>query len=269
MHFGEILADATYGTTGFVDSDQDLVATQRILLHNLPLLRRFPRVVVATNYGSHRRDDLIAANRALWRQYLPDCDLIDSTHNRGHSIGTADLENLVFESCRQAGGRWLCKSANDVALSASTWAIPVRDADFYFLNAVSYSALRQHGFNRDLFTTGFLFPQSTFFTIDVTQTDHLYGTSELQRVWEHVSRIPSYNGRVWEYVPGWSVERLLRECVLRNHLRVCSLMSGEQWQTVLDLVIRERIEDCSFKGLSINGICHTQGLQDLADAVVI
>ena len=38
------------------------------------------------------------------------------------------------------------------------------------------------------------------------------------------------------------------------------------WPTILFL---HRIEDCSFKGLQINGICHGQGLASPRDTVVI
>jgi hypothetical protein len=269
VQFGEVIAAATFGSTGYIGEIADLAATERIIVHNLPLMRRFASVVIATNYADVDRDDLIAANHRLWRAYVPGCILLDSPVNRGHSIGTADLENMLFEHCRAAGGRWLCKSANDVSLTETVFDIPVQAADFYFLNAVAYGALRQHGFDRALFTHGFFFPQSTFFAIDVTRADHLYDSAVLQHAWEYVQQIPSYNGRIWEYLPGWSVERLLRDCVLRNRLHTCQLMSDDQWQRVLDLVIRDRIEDCSFKGLSINGICHTQGLTDLADATVI
>ena len=244
----------------------DLTDVERFIDVNLPVLRTFGSVVVATNFD---QPDLAAANRDLWRAHLPDCVLLDSPVNRGHSIGTADLDNMLFDHARGVGARWLCKSANDMFLSPELFDVPIEPADFYFLNAVSYSALRQHNFDRGLFGADFLYPQTTFYVIDVTAVDDLNDRGELDRAWEHVRGIADYNGRIWEYLPGFTCERLLRDCVLRNGLRRCHLMTPDQWQEVLDLVIAHRIEDCSFKGLQINGICHGQGLASPRDTVVI
>lgn len=142
-------------------------------------------------------------------------------------------------------------------------------ADFYFLNAVSYGALRQHDFQLSLFTDNFFFPQTTFYAINTGACDTLYDRGRLDDAWRQVSAIPNYNDRIWEHLPGWSCERQLRDCVLENGLRRCHLMSDEQWQRVLAVVVAQRISDCSFKGLSINGICHGQGLTDPAAAQVI
>lgn len=266
---GDLLTQATYGTTGYVETERDLIEAERVIGHNLPVLRRFSHVAVATNYHPDAAADLRRGYHAMWRRHVPECTLIDSGHNRGHSIGTADLENLLWAHCRSHGQRWLCKGANDVLLDPAVFDIRVTPADFYFLNAVSYDALVQHGLNLSLFVDGFFFPQTTFYVIDTCAGDDLYDEAALDAAWHQVTAIPDYNGRIWEYLPGWSCERLLRDSVLRNGLRRCHLMSDEQWRRVLDIVVAKRISDCSFKGLSINGICHGQGLIDPALATVV
>lgn len=262
MLFGDLLAASDFGTTGYLASADDVAALDRMIELNLDVLRTFRRIAVATNYGATNADELRAANREVWRARFPDCVLIDSPVNRGHSIGTADLDTLLFDWCKRTGGRWLCKSANDVALSPRVLQIQVRPAQFYYLNAVSYDALAEHGFDFARFEGDFFFPQDTFWVLDVQATDHLVAREFLDASWRIVTRIPDYSGRIWEVIPGWSCERLLQLMVLRNGLTRCALMSPEQWRQVLDLTVERRITDCSLKGIDVNGICHTQGLAD-------
>ncbi len=268
MKFGEVVGRATYGATGFLAEAGDLGRLEAVILHNLPVLAQFREVLVATTYADRDREALSAANERLWRSYLPDVVLIDSIANRGHSIGTADLDNILFDACKASDTQWLCKSAIDVLLDELVLAIDVEEAQFYFLNAVSYDALAQHDLDLTPFTEGFFFPQTTFYAIDVTATDYLVDKAFLDRSWETVQRIPSYNGRIWEYLPGWSCENLLRLCVLRNELTTAHLITDEQWREVLRVIIDQRMTDCSFKGLSINGICHTHGGPALIQTVV-
>jgi hypothetical protein len=269
VKFGDVLSGAVYGITGYVAGHRDIADAERVIIHNLAVLGAFEQVVVATNYREGCPDALRQSHRELWRRHLPSCVLLDNGHNRGHSIGTADLENLLFDYCRAAGRRWLCSGASDVLLGTEVLDIPVHPADFYYLNAVSYDALHQHDFQLSLFTDNFFFPQTTFYAINTGACDTLYDRGRLDDAWRQVSAIPDYNDRIWEYLPGWSCEGRLRDCVLRNRLRRCHLMSDEQWQRVLAVVVAQRISDCSFKGLSINGICHGQGLTDPAAAQVM
>ncbi len=269
MRFGEIVGRSVYGTTGLLAVEADLEALEAAIVHNLPVLREFSQVLVATNYAGTRRDALSESNARLWRTFFPDVVLIDSTLNRGHSIGTSDLDNALFDSSKSSGVSWLCKSANDMLLEVSLLDIEVTEAQFYYLNAVSFSALRQHDFDLATFGDGFLYPQTTFYAIDIDASDYLVDKEFLDRSWRIVQRIPDYSGRIWEYIPRWSCENLLRRCVLRNGLTTSHLMSNEQWQQVMRVVVDQQIEDCSFKGLRINGICHAQGLADPSQALTV
>jgi hypothetical protein len=267
MMFVDVVRRSAYGTTGYLAGQRDLDVLQSTIMRNLPLLRTFRQVIVATNYAQSNSTELMVGNADLWRRYLPDCVILDSQVNRGHSIGTSDLDNMLFDYCKASGIDWLCKGSNDVLLDSRLLEIPVDDAGFYYLNAVSYRMLQSQDFDLSRFGAGHFFPQTTFYAIDVSATDHLVDKEFLDRSWRIVNRIPDYNGRIWEHIPGWSCEQLLRQCVLRNRLKRESLMSQEQFLRVLQIVMDNRLEDCSLKGLSINGICHAQGYLE-PDAVL-
>lgn len=255
--FGDVLRSSTYASTGHLASPDDLDAIAEAIDHNEPILREFAELVVVANV-SGAGASLRAAHDALWRSRFPDCVLLESQVNRGHSIGTCDLDNLVFDYCKTNGRKWLCKSSHDIHLDDAAFRIPVESAQFYFLNAVSYDALAQHGFDLNPFSSQFLYPQTNFYVIDVPATDYLVEPNLLDRTWEVVQSMPGYRGRVWEVIPGWSCEALLAQAVRRNGLTTCSLTSPDQWAEILRLVIDRRITDCSFKGIRINGIHHAQ-----------
>jgi len=257
MRLGEILARSVFGTTAYLEVADDLERLERHIVHNLPVLRESAGVVVATNYGGEAPDELAAAAHTLWRRYAPGCVLLDSPLNRGHSIGTSDLDNLLFDHCKAAGVHRLCKSAADVLLDAQALDTEVADAEFHYLDAVSYDALAEQGFDRAGFTGDrFFFPQTNFYVIDVRKTDYLVDKEFLDRSWAVVGRLPGYDGRIWEHIPRWSCELLLRKCVLRNRLTRRHLMSDDQWDQVLTIVQEHRSTDCSLKNVTVNGICH-------------
>ena len=188
----------------------------------------------------------------------PDSGVRVSPVNRGHSIGTSDLDNLLFDYCKARGRGLLCKSAHDIVIDEAAFNIPVEPAQFYFINAVSYDALAAHGFDLARFREGFFYPQTTFYVIDTRATDYLVDQGFLDRTWNYVRTLPDYNGRVWEHIPGWTCETLLRNAVVRNRLTTCPLTTDAQWEHILQLVVDARITDCSFKGIAINGILHAQ-----------
>lgn len=269
MPFRDVLSASVIGITGYLARPDDVVALARMIEHNLPVLSMFRNVIVATNFGGDEPSTLAVAHTRLWRRYFPAAVFLDSPINRGHSIGASDLDNLLFNYCRSHDIPWLCKAANDIALDPQVCDINVTPADFYYLNAVSYGALADAQFDLQHVAATLFFPQTTFFVINVAATDYLMDIDLLNRSWAIVNRIPQYDGRIWNHIPGWSCERLLRLCVERNRLSRCHLMTDSQLRELLHMVQTHQIDDCSHKGISINGICHAQGLADLRDAYVI
>ena len=108
MNLKQLINRSVYGTIGYISSQNELDLLEQYILYNLPVLKEFKQIVVATNYGS----SLQFENTQLWKKYFPDCVILDSESNRGHNFGTADLDNLVFDWCKENNGEWLCKGAN-------------------------------------------------------------------------------------------------------------------------------------------------------------
>lgn len=94
----DLINKSVYGTIGYISSQDDLDLLEQYIVYNLPVLKEFKQIVVATNYSTL---ELIEANTQLWKKYFPNCIILDSKVNRGHNFGTADLDNLVFDWCKE------------------------------------------------------------------------------------------------------------------------------------------------------------------------
>jgi len=251
MNLKQIINKSIYGTVGYISSQDDLELLEQYIVYNSSILKEFKQIVVATNYGSPFKSQ----NSQLWKKYFPNCILIDSEINRGHSFGTADLDNLIFDWCKEHNEEWLCKVSNDVILQRSILDIKINEADFYYLIGISYEDLYLSNFNYDKILDKF-FPQTNFYFINVSKCDYLNDKEYLNITFHQMLTIPNYNGRIWEYINGWSCELFLKECVERNNLTKHYLLDINKHNKLCDAINVYKVGDPSHKNIMIEGICH-------------
>lgn len=251
MLLKQIINKSVYGTVGYISSQDDIDLLESYIVYNLPVLKEFKHIVVATNYGSNFQSQ----NTQLWKKHFPDCILIDSEINRGHSFGTADLDNLIFDWCKENNKEWLCKVSNDVILQESILNKSIDEVDFYYLIGISYEDLYLNNFNYEKILDKF-FPQTNFYLINVSKCDYLNNKEYLDVTYEQMKTIPNYNGKIWEYIEGWSCELFLKQCVERNNLTKHYLLDTNKHNKLCDAVDTYKIGDPSHKNIMIEGICH-------------
>jgi hypothetical protein len=253
MLLKELVNKSWYGTIGYISSQKDLETLERFIHHNQNILKEYINILVATNYSN---PSYIKDNHILWKRYFPNCVLIDSPLNRGHSHGYTDLDNLIIDYCKENNIEWLCKSANDVFLLPEMLNINIKEADFYYLNGIGYGGIIQYNFDIDKILSQDFFPQTNFYFINTSKIDYLNNKLYLDETYQHTQSLPEYNGKAWEYIEGWSCEGFLKECVERNSLFKYHLISQEKYITLIKYIIQYNIHDPSHKNLLIEGICH-------------
>jgi hypothetical protein len=261
MNLKQLINKTVYGTIGYITSQDDLDTLESYILYNLPVLKEFKQIVVATNYGISDWHDLQKQrkkNFELWRKYFPECVLIDSRINRGHNFGTADLDNMVFDWCKENNEGWLCKSANDVILQDIILDKEVNEADFYYLDGISYETLYLNNFNSEKLLGNYFYPQTNFYFINVSKTDYLNEKQYLDETYEYSKTILNYNGKIWEYIEGWSCENFLKNCIKRNRLSKEYLLNLPQHKKLCEAIQMYQVGDPSHKNIMIEGICHFQ-----------
>lgn len=254
MNLKQLINKSTYGTIGYIASEDDLARMEQYLLYNLEVLKEYKNIVIATNYGG----DFQTQNTEIWKRYFPTCIILDSPINRGHNFGTADLDNLVFDYCKENNIKWLCKGANDVLFQPTLFNIEVDESDFYYMNGFSFETVHNHKYNLELLEQNHFTPQTNFYFIDVSKTDYLTSKEYLNTTYNHVKKLPNYNNKPWEYISKWSCEDFLAECIERNNLNKYHILKGELYEKLFKLIATNQIGDPSHKNIMIQGICHFQ-----------
>lgn len=255
MNLKQIINKSVYGTIGFISSENDLELLESYIIYNSSILKEFKNIIIATNYSN---SDLINKTNQLWKTHFPNCICLTSKENRGHSFGTADLDNLVFDYCKENNIQWLCKGANDVILTESILNKEVKESEFYYLNGISYETLYLNNFDYNKIFNEHFYPQTNFYIIDVFKCDYLNDKDYITKTYEYSKTISNYNGKIWEYIPGWSCEDFLKDCINRNNLTKCYLLNQNQNNMLCEIINQYKIGDPSHKNLMIDGICHFQ-----------
>ena len=256
MTLKQLINKSIYGTIGYISSQDDFNKLEQYILYNLPVLKEFKQIIVATNYSNINL--FRNSNKELWTKYFPQCVLIDSFRNRGHNFGTADLDNLLFDYCKLKNKEWLCKSDNDIILQENILDKEIDEADFYYMNGIGVGGMIKYDFNFNRIINEDFYPQSNFYFINVNKTDYINSKEYLDKTYEYIQTIENYNGKIWEYIQGWSCEDFLKQCIERNKLIKSHLVSQEKYLILLNIIKTYNIHDCSHKNIMIDGICHFQ-----------
>jgi hypothetical protein len=126
------------------------------------------------------------------------------------------------------------------------------------MNGIGYGGMVKYDFEFDKIIKKEFYPQTNFYFINVEKIDYLNDKEYLDKTYQYVQSIPNYNGKIWEYIEGWSCEDLLKKCIERNNLLKFHLIPQEKYRILLQLVKTNNIHDCSHKNIMIEGICHFQ-----------
>ena len=254
MNLRQLANKTVYGTVGYISSQDDLELLEQYILYNLPVLKEFKQILVATNYKSY--PDFVKENEFIWKKYFSNCILFNSKLNRGHSFGTADLDNIVFNYCVDNKIEWLFKSSNDVIIQEYFLDKEIPDVDFYYLNGISYEDLYLNNFNYESIIDKKFFPQTNGYFIKTSKCDYLVTKEFLDKTYEQVMNIPEYKGKPWEYIENWSCELFLKNCIERNNLTKFYLLDKDKHNALCEIINIYKVGDPSHKNIMIEGICH-------------
>jgi hypothetical protein len=253
MNLKTLINKSWYGTIGYISSQDDINLLEQYILFNIPVLKEFKNIIVATNYKNY--PEFVEENTQLWKKYFPNCIIIDLEINRGPNFGYCDLDDAVFDYCKENNIEWLCKSANDVVFEEHILNKEVDEADFYYMNGIGYGGMERYNFDFNKIINEDFYPQTNFYFINVSKTNYLNDKTHITEIYNKTQTIPGYNGKAWEY--GFrSCETLLAECIERNKLSKYHLVSQEKYHILLETVKNQNIHDSSHKNIMIEHVCH-------------
>lgn len=256
MKLQQVINNSYYTANGYVHDENSLELLESYILYNLEVLQEFKGIVVATTYKQY--PELVQANADLWKKYFPNAVMLDIPINRGHSFGIADSENAIVDYCKEQGIDWICKSSNDVIIQQSILDKQVQPADLYYLNGIGVGGMAKYNYDFGKIIEQDFYPQTNFYLLNVSKIDYLYGKQYVDETYEYIKSLSSYNGKVWEYVEGWSCEDFLKRCVQRNKLQTHHLIPTKNYVKLLTYIRDNNIHDCSHKNIVVEGVCHFQ-----------
>lgn len=256
MSLKKLINKSYYGTIGYISSEEDLLVLEGYIKYNYDILKQYKGIIVATNYKTYPKYS--TQNKELWTKYFPNCVILDQEINRGHNFGTADLDNLLFNYCKTNNIEWLCKSAHDMIFHPPLLDKQVSEADFYYLDGIGMGGVRHYNNDFNLIKKDYFYPQTNFYFINVAKTDYLTDQEYLDDTYEYVSELHNYNGKIWEYIQGWTCEDFLKNCVDRNKLTKQNLVSEDVFTKLLEFIVERHVDDPSHKNIMIESICHLQ-----------
>lgn len=254
MILKDIISKTYFGSISFIENNSSVDHLCSYLLYNKPVIDEYKGRLFAFTYKDLDKSYVESKIKSLF----PDAIFLYVDVNRGHNFGTTDLDNTLFDYCKENNIPWLCRVSGDVILQSSLLDTPIESSDFYYMNGIGYGGLQSYDFDFDRVINENFFPQTNFYFINVSKTDYLYDKDFLDETYQIMLDIPNYNGRLWEYIQGWECERFLAACVQRNNLSKFHLLDNETYLRLLSAVKNYNIHDPSHKNLLINGVCHYQ-----------
>jgi len=256
MNLKQLINKSVYGTIGYIGSQDDIDVLESYILYNLPVLKEYKQIVVATNYGFPLQNE----NTQLWKKYFPNCVIIDSEVNRGHNFGTADLDNMLFDWCKENNEEWLCKSANDMIFQESILEKEVDNAEFYYLTSVGLGAFPppfEVSVEKVYDTHEYFYPQTNYYFINVFKINELNDKNHINSIYKIYQTNTDLNKKAWD-VGFKTCEVLLKETIENNKLSTFNLISRKKFHILLNTIKEYQIHDPSHKNIMMEGICHLQ-----------
>ena len=265
MILKEVINKSYYGTISYIPNEEYFSILERYITYSLEVLKEFKGIIVATNYEDPK---LANKNKELWKKYFPNCILLDLPENRGHNFGTSDLDNTIFNYCKDNDIKWLCKTSSDIILEKKVLNIPIKKSDFYYLEGIGYGGLANNNFDKDKILNDYFFPQTNFYIINVSKVDYLNDPIYIEKTYTEIQNIPKqvyesvFDNKPWGPFPGWACEQFLADCVKRNNLTKYHLLPQEKYLILLEIIEKYKIDDCSHKNIMLEGICHFHNIED-------
>ena len=254
MILKSLIHKSYYGSIGYIENQESIDILGSYLLHNKPVLNEYKGHIFAFTHKLFSCDILEKTIHSLF----PNAKIILLDENRGHNFGTADLDNTIFDYCKENNIEWLCKASNDILLQPEVLGIPIQKSDFYYMSSIGLGGMVKYDFNNERIINEDFFPQTNFYFINVSKTDYLNNKEYIDKTYNEMQNIPNYNGKIWEYFQGWTCERFLKKCIERNNLSKYHLVPQKTYIKLLELIKQQQIHDCSHKNIMIEGICHYQ-----------
>ncbi len=251
MKLKEILPRSIFGTIATVIDESSITKLKTFLAYNEDALNRFNKIVLVINWNDDVDQDIVDRYQEEWMHVHPAVQIDWVFENRGHMIGTIDLEDALLKHIKKhyPECKYLWKSMDDVLISENIFDVEVPVADFYYLPSISYEKVEMKSK---------YIPQTTFFILNISEIDNLYG-DDVEQKWMIYKKQLAKNPNIkpWEidFDVKFDCENHLDRTV-GNLKRYCLI--EKDLVPLCKLILEYKIWDPSHKNIFFDsiGICH-------------
>lgn len=279
MKLKDILPISAFGCIGTVKGPHSADLLERYILHNKPVLEKFPQRIIAINKLPEASDEDEYDYGYVWIKHFPTNTKVIIKNHMEHMFGAINLEEEILSTVKNDFPhiKYLFKSMDDVLIGKGLFEREYREADVYYLPGFSYESLRifESDFNKmnrkstprlitsyiNNYKNNVTNPQTTFSITNVDRFDSYYGDDILDRY--------SIYRREAEQTPGikpWEVtmpDGLKLDCEslfgrqIKNLSKEC-LLTDTEFTDLYMLVYQNKIADPAHKNIMFKelGICH-------------
>lgn len=260
MRFKDIIPVSCYASIATV-TNESMEKVKFFIQYNKSVIEQFPNIVIALNRLDNVSDDMFDRYANEWRRTFKNVTIIERP-NLGHMRGTIDLEESILKVVKEMlpNVKYLWKSMEDVILPVDILDRETEEVDFYYLPGFSTESIKEYVDANAVinnFEDYLLTPQSTFFILNISNVDTLYGT-DVEKKWISYDAMKDrYPGlKPWE-IPfdikfdcethlGRTVENLSKKC----------LLNLETYKSLINFAFINDIGDPSHKNFMLDGFCH-------------
>ena len=280
MELKDILPISAFGCIGTVKGPHSADLLERYILHNKPVLGKFPQRIIAINKLPEvsNRDEQNYKN--VWIKHFPFNTKVIIKDHMEHMFGAINLEEELLSTIKNDFHhiKYLFKSMDDVLIGEGLLEREYKEADVYYLPGFSYETLTDYQYNdslyvpnapldihartfKNIYKQNVTNPQTTFSITNVDRFDSYYGDDILDRY--------SIYRRQAEQTPGikpWEVtmpDGLKLDCEslfgrqIKDLTKEC-LLTDKEFEDLYMLVYQNKIADPAHKNIMFKelGICH-------------
>lgn len=251
----ELINKSYVGIISHISSDTKLGVLEQYIHTNKEIFDNFKGVIVASNYAF---DALKERTHELYRKYFDNVKFIDLDVNLGHTFGTLNLDGSIFDYCKENDIEFLFKINDDLLYLPEFLEGEVPEADFYYYNGIGYGGMTKYDYDIDRIAKEDFYPQTTQYFINTTKLPELHNKKVVDDAYNYTQNLENYNGRIWEYIQGFTCEDFLKNAVTKNNLTKHHMIKPDTYVRLLNFVKANNIHDCSHKNLIIDGTVHLQ-----------
>lgn len=273
MKLKELIPNSCFCIIATVDNESSLEKAELFIGANQEVIEQFPYIFLSINYLPEVSLDLVDRYTNLYSDtFTFASNNIEITRsisfnvcptNRGHMFGTIDLDESCLAEVKKIGFKYMWKINDDMLITPEILDKSVIPGDFYYVPGFSYETLCKTEFIDNFianYERSFYTPQSTFFILDVSKVDTLYGDVDTRKkIWEE-GKINNTNLRPWEVPQPDGIKFGLEDMLgyTTKDLYTRNLLSSESFNALVNHVGFYKEGDPSHKNIMLKeiGVCH-------------